>query len=178
MRKAFVVVAGLFVLAGGLWLARQVIGLGDPAYQDPVTSLDFLAAWLAATTSIVTSIVLYLWWRITPAERGAWLVLVGAVGLLLAAVGSLIASVFDMRFGEEFGVAGVIGAVAVGLGGIVTLTVPDTYRWSGLFLVAFAIGVFLPESGGLLLAGGALIGMGYWLTITWTRQQGEAATEP
>lgn len=48
-------VAALFGVAGLLTLIRQVIEYTEPAYYDPVTSLDYAAAWLTSIAGVTVA---------------------------------------------------------------------------------------------------------------------------
>ena len=156
--------AVLFGLAGALTLAREVVGLADPAYYDPVTGLDYAAAWLTSLAGGVAAVALFVWWRRSPVRRGAWLLVIAAVAFVMSAFGNLAGDVFDIEVGDTFWTAGIFGFGATILAGAAALTVNDPYRWSGLFLIGYAAGWSFPDAGGLWLAGTSLIAMAYWIT--------------
>ena len=147
-------------------LARQAIELTEPAYYDPVTGLDFAAAWLTSIAGGMTAFALLLWWRRTPIRRGSWLLLIAALGFALSAVGNVLGDVFDLAVGDDLYFAGAVGFGATLLAGVLALTVRNPYRWSGLFLIGYAAGFAVPDLGGLWLAGVSFVAMGYWIMRT------------
>ena len=159
-------IAVLFGAAGVLTLIRQVIEHTDPAYYDPVTTLDYAAAWLTSIAGFIVAAAFAMWGRRSPIRRGSWLLLVASVAWALAAVGNLLGDVFDMSIGETLWTAGVIGFVLTLVAGMVALTVNSPYRWSGLFLIGYAAGIGFPDSGGLWLSGLSLVAMGFWIDRT------------
>ncbi len=166
MGRDFRPVAVSFVVAGVLTLIRQVIEHTEPAYYDPVTTLDYAAAWLTSIAGGTVAAAFAMWWRRSPIRRGSWLLLAASLARALAALGNLLGDVFDMSIGETLWTA---GGVAFGLtlvAGVVALTVTSPYRWSGLFLIGYAAGFAFPDSGGLWLSGASLIGMGFWIDRT------------
>jgi len=161
-------VAALFGVAGVLTLIRQLIEHTDPAYYNPVTNLDYAAAWLTSIAGGTVAAAFAMWWRRSPIRRGSWLLLVASLAWALAALGNVLGDVFDMSIGETLWTA---GGVAFGLtlaAGLVALTVNSPYRWSGLFLVGYAVGWGFPDSGGLWLSGVSLVAMAYWIDRTAT----------
>jgi len=159
-------VAALFGVAGVLTLIRQLIEHTDPAYYNPVTNLDYAAAWLTSIAGGTVAAAFAMWWRRSPIRRGSWLLLVASLAWALAALGNVLGDVFDMSIGETLWTA---GGVAFGLtlaAGLVALTVNSPYRWSGLFLVGYAVGWGFPDSGGLWLSGVSLVAMAYWIDRT------------
>ena len=163
MRESFRPVARSFGLAGVLTLARQAIELTEPAYYDPVTGLDFVAAWLTSIAVGMTAVALVMWWRRTPIRRASWLLLIGALGFGLSAVGNVLGDVFDLAFGDDLFFAGAVGFGATLLAGVLALTVRNPYRWSGLFLIGYSAGFAFPDLGGPWLGGVSLVAMGYWI---------------
>jgi hypothetical protein len=159
-------VAVLFGAAGVLTLIRQLIQYADPAYYDPVTSLDYAAAWLTSIAGGTVAAAFAMWWRRSPISRGSWLLLVASLAWALAAVGNLLGDVFDMPIGETLWAAGIVGFGVTLVAGAVALTVDSRWRWSGLFLIGYAAGFGLPDSGGLWLSGISLIAMALWIDRT------------
>ena len=166
MRKSLRPVAVLFGIAGVLTLIRQVIQHTDPAYYDPVTTLDYAAAWLTSIAGGTTAVAFALWWRRSPIRRGSWLLLVASLGWALSALGNVLGDVFDMSVGEDLWAAGSVGFGVTLVAGAVALTVNSPYRWSGLFLIGYAAGWGFPDSGGLWLSGASLVAMGHWIDRT------------
>ena len=114
-----------------------VSSLSDPAYYDPQTFVDYAASILAEIFFLSAAYTLVVWWRVTPVRRSALMLLGAAAGFALWSVGNVLEEIMGVEFGE--GIYFVGAALAVGLttlGGIVTLTAPGRWRWSGLVLVA------------------------------------------
>jgi hypothetical protein len=167
-----------FTVAGVLTLIREFIGLTDPVYYDPITTLDYSAAWLTSIAGGVAAGGLFLWWRHSSVRRGSWLLLLAAVAFATSATGNLLGDVFNLEIGEQLWAAGGVAFVALVLAGVAALTVRNSYRWSGLLLIGYAAGWGFPDSGGLWLAGAALIGMGYWISrISSERTTATTTTE-
>jgi len=160
-----------FVAAGVLVTARAAIELMDPSYWSPVSFVDYSAVVGSTVAWLVTSWAIFLL-ALRPALRRARLVLiVGAVGTAVSAVGNLLEDLFDIPFGGElFSWGGMIGAIGVVVGGVLTLTANDRLRWSGLFLLAFIAGGVFPDDGGQFVSGVALLGLGGWLLIRESTQ--------
>lgn len=178
MSQSFRTVAGLFGLAGLLTLIRQVVELSDPAYYNPVTTLDYVAAWLTSIAVGTTAVALLVWWRRTPIRRGSWLLMIAGLTFAVSAAGNLLEDVFDLAIGGDLFTAGIVGFGATILAGVLALTVSDPYRWSGLFLIGYAAGLGFPDSGGLWLAGASLIGMAYWITRVSTEAESRPDPRP
>jgi hypothetical protein len=107
-----------------------------------------------------------MWWRRSPIRRRSWLLLVASLAWALAAVGNLLGDVFDMPIGETLWTAEGIAFGLTLVAGAVALTVDSRWRWSGLFLIGYAAGFGLPDSGGLWLSGVSLIAMALWIDRT------------
>ncbi len=169
-------VAVWFSLAGVLTLIRQIIELADPAYYDPVSGLDYLAAWLTSLAGAAVAVALFMWWRRSPIRRGSLVLLIAAAGAATFSIGNLIGDVFDVEAGDLlWSVGGITMFAGLVLAGLLALTVRDSYRWSGLFLIVYAAGWGFPDSGGYWLAGAAMVGMGYWVLRTSTARSSSAS---
>jgi hypothetical protein len=158
--------AVLFGAAGTLTLIRQLIQYTDPAYYDPVTNLDYAAAWLTSIAGATLAAALAVWWRRSPIRRGSWLLLAASLAWAVFAVGNVLGDVYDMPIDDTLWTAGGIAFGLTLVVGVVALTVDSPYRWSGLFLIGYAAGFGLPDSGGLWLSGASLVAMGYWIERT------------
>ena len=156
----------LFGTGGVLTLIRQLIQHTDPAYYDPVTNLDYAAAWLTSIAGGTVAAAFAMWWRRSPLRRGSWLLLVASLAWALAALGNVLGDVFDMSIGETLWTAGMIAFGLTLIAGAVALTVNSPWRWSGLFLIGYAAGWAFPDSGGLWLSGVSLIAMAFWIDRT------------
>ena len=171
VRGRFGTVVWWVAAAAVLWLARQLIGLSDPAYYDPVTVLDYAAAWMTSIAGVATAVALVMWWRISPVRWGRWIFLVAAAAFFLSAVGNVLGDVYDLEIGEALWTAGGLAVVTTVAAGLITLIWSSSARLSGLFLVVFAVSLGLPDVGGLWLAVASLLVVAYLLA----RQQNEPA---
>ncbi len=158
--------AVLFGAGGVLTLIRQLIQHTDPAYYDPVTTLDYAAAWLTSIAGGTVAVAFAMWWRRSPLRRGSWLLLAASLAWALAALGNVLGDVFDMSIGETLWTAGMTAFGLTLVAGVVALTVNSPWRWSGLFLIGYAAGWGFPDSGGLWLSGVSLIAMAFWIDRT------------
>lgn len=155
-----------FVVAGALALARALVELADPVYWNPSSVMDYTAALLTTIAWVTTGVAFVLWWRTTPIRRGAALLLITGIGTAVSGIGNLLEDVFNVEFGELlFTYGGMIGAMAVLVAAVLILTVQDPLRWTGLLLVGFVAGGIFPDSGGQLLTGASLVGLGIWLVL-------------
>jgi hypothetical protein len=126
------------VVAALVSLAGILVGLSDPAYYDPVTAIDYLAAALNTAGPFAASVVLVVWWKVVPVRRARWLVLGAAISVFVMGLGNFIEDVLELDWGGDLFTFG-FGAFALGaVAGIVTLTASGRWRWSGLFLLGFA----------------------------------------
>jgi hypothetical protein len=116
-----------------MWLVGS---LSDPAYYDPQTVSDYLASALAEIMLLAIAYTLIVWWRVTPLRRGALMLPGAAVGFVLWSVGNVLEEIMGIQFGAYFFFVGAsIAYVLVAFAGVVTLTVPLRWRWSGLVLL-------------------------------------------
>jgi len=120
-------------LIAAVW---TVSSLSDPAYYDPQTVSDYMASAIAEITLLAFAVTLLIWWRVTPVRRGVLMLPGAAVGFVLWSVGNVLEEIMGIEFGAYFFFVGAFLAyVLVALVGIVTLTVPLRWRWSGLVLL-------------------------------------------
>jgi hypothetical protein len=124
-------------LATGLIALIWLVGsLSDPAYYDPQTISDYLASALAEIMFLAFAYTLIVWWRVTPVRRGVLMLPGAAVGFVLWSVGNVLEEIMGIEFGAYFFFVGAFVAfVLVAVAGVVTLTVPLRWRWSGLILL-------------------------------------------
>lgn len=156
-----------FVFSGVLVTLRAAIELADPVYWEPSSFLDYSAAILTTVAWVVTGVALLSWWQSSPIRRGRLLLLIGGIGTAVSGVGNLLEDVFDVEFGELlFTLGGMVGAISILMGAVLVLTVKDSLRWTGLFLLAFIAGGFFPDDGGEFLSGASLGGLGLWLMLS------------
>jgi uncharacterized membrane protein len=71
-----------------------------------------------------------------------------------------------MDAGETLWSAVIVGFGVTLVAGVVALTVNSPWRWSGLFLIGYAVGWGFPDSGGLWLSGASLLAMAFWIDRT------------
>ena len=128
-------------LATGLiavvWL---VSSLSDPAYYDPQTVSDYVASALAEIMFIAFAYTYVVWWRVTPVRRGVLMLPGAAFGFVLWSAGNVLEEIMGIEFGAWLFFVGAFVAFALtGLAGVVTLTAPVRWRWSGLVLLGITL---------------------------------------
>ena len=128
-------------LATGLiavvWL---VSSLSDPAYYDPQTVSDYVASALAEIMFIAFAYTYVVWWRVTPVRRGVLMLPGAAFGFVLWSAGNVLEEIMGIEFGAWlFFVGAFVAFVLTGLAGLVTLTAPVRWRWSGLVLLGITL---------------------------------------
>ncbi|HEY5652587.1 MAG TPA: hypothetical protein VIW46_14165 [Acidimicrobiia bacterium] len=152
-----------FVLAGVLVAARAAIELAEPAYYDPETLLDFVAATLTSVAWLVTAVALARWWPAKPARGGSFLLLIAAIAVAVSAVGNFIEDVLGIPAGEAlFTYGGMVGAVSILVLGVSLLSFGGG-RWAGVLLLLFIAGSTFPDDGGEFLSGASLVVLGFWI---------------
>jgi hypothetical protein len=130
------------LITGLMNLAGFVVGLSDPAYYDPQTGLDYVASVLNFVGPLATGLALVVWWRVTPVRRAALLILGAGIGAVTWSFGNLLEEILRLDLGTDlyfFGATAAFGLSAAA--GVVTLTAPTEWRWSGLFLLAVSAGI-------------------------------------
>jgi len=129
-------VAGLVSLTGFL------VGLSDPVYYSPETSIDYLAAVLNTAGPFAAAVALLIWWKVTPVRRGAILILAAATAAFALGLGNLLEDIVGLEWaGDLFFYGGFAMFATTALAGLMALTVNERWRWSGLFLLAIAAGL-------------------------------------
>ena len=120
-----------------VWL---VSSLSDPAYYDPQTVSDYIASALAEIMFIAFAYTYVVWWRVTPVRRGALMLPVAAFGFVLWSAGNVMEEIMGIDFGAWlFFVGAGVAFVLTALAGIVALTAPIRWRWSGLVLLGITL---------------------------------------
>ena len=143
-----------FVVSGVLVMIRVVVGQYDPVHWSPASTLDYTAVVMTSISWLAIAVALFLLWQTTPIRRGAALLLVAAIGFVMAAVGNLFEDALDVEFGVWMFLVGLSAAVlATVVAGVSALTVSHPLRWTGLFLIAYVAGGGDPELWGLLEPG-------------------------
>lgn len=143
--------------------ARAAIELAEPAYYDPETLLDYLAATLTSVAWLVTAVALARWWPAKPAGGGSSLLLIAATAVAVSAAGNFIEDVLGVPAGEAlFTYGGMVGAVAILVLGAVLLFFGGG-RWAGVMLLVFIAGSTFPDDGGEFLSGASLVVLGFWV---------------
>ena len=123
-----------------------VNSLSDPAYYDPQTIADYAASILAEIFFLAAALTLVVWWRVTPVRRSAVMLLGAAVGFALWSVGNVLEEIMRIGLGEGiYFVGAALAGVLTTLGGVVTLTAPTRWRWSGLVLLAITASFLLED---------------------------------
>ncbi len=160
--------------AGVLTTARAIVEQYDPVSWSPRTTFDYTAAVLTSVMWLTVGIGLYLYWRSTPVRRGSLVVLIGAVGVSVAAIGNFLEDVVKVPTTEWLFLIGLsVTALALIIGGVTILSVGERFRWIGLFLILWVGGGIAPDNWGEFVSGFSLIGLGLWLLIV-----GRAAVVP
>jgi hypothetical protein len=134
------------LVTGLIAVVWYVNSLSDPAYYDPETIADYAASVLAEIFFLSAAYTLAVWWRVTPVRQSALFILGAAVGFALWSVGNVLEEIMGIDLGEGIyfvgaGLAGVLTAI----GGVVTLTAPTRWRWSGVVLLAIPASFLLED---------------------------------
>jgi hypothetical protein len=126
--------------AGLIATAWLVSSLSDPAYYDPQTVSDYLASALAEISFIAFAYTYVVWWRVTPVRRGALMLPAAAFGFVLWSAGNVLEEIMGIEFGAWlFFVGAFVAFVLTAIAGVVTLTAPVRWRWSGLVLLGITL---------------------------------------
>jgi hypothetical protein len=134
-------------MAGLIALLGLLVGLADPAYYEPETALDYVAATLNTAGPVATSATLLIWWRVVPIRRGAFLILFAATSALVFGLGNFLEDIAGLDWGGDlFFFGGVALLASSAAAGVVALTVRNRWRWSGLILLAIAAGIGLDSA--------------------------------
>lgn len=124
-------------LIATIWL---VSSLSDPAYYDPQTVSDYVASVLAEIMFIAFAYTYVVWWRVTPVRRGVLMLPGAAFGFVLWSAGNVLEEIMGIEFGAWlFFVGAFVAFVLTALTGVVTLTAPVRWRWSGLILLGITL---------------------------------------
>ena len=128
--------------AGVVTATGFIVQFFDPAYYDPVTPFDYFGSVLNDVGLLTAGVALIIWWRVTPVRRSALLILGTGVGLLLWSVGNVLEEMLRIDLGETLYFVGGVGAFGLSAAaGVVTLSAPSRWRWSGLVLLAIAASI-------------------------------------
>lgn len=159
-----------FAMAGLLAVARWVLEFADIQYYDPESLLDYSGVFLQTAAGLTTGVALLILWRDPPVRRGAFLIGLAGVAAIAQGLGNLIEDGLGWEWGVwGFFVGGVGMVITLALAGIVSLTVRDHLRWSGLFLILGATGGMLGL--GLLIMGLTWIAFSFWIYLTTIARQ-------
>ena len=152
-------------------LVGFMVGLADPAYYAPETTLDYAAATLNTLGPVAAAVALFIWWKVVQVRRGVFLILIAAGSGLGYGVGNFLGDIAGWEPGDDlffYGSAAFFFASFTA--GVVVLTVRSNWRWSGLFLLAVAAGVGVDS---------ALVSAIGWLAlgvVLWKGLLGQAET--
>jgi hypothetical protein len=142
--------------AGLIAVLGLLIGLADPAYYDPETTLDYAAASLNTLGPVATAVALVIWWRVMPV-RGVFLIPVAAAAALVFGVGNFLEDIAGLEAGGDlFFYGGAAHFAVLLIAAVVALTTRGNWRWTGLVLLALAAGIGLDS---------ALVGALGWLAL-------------
>lgn len=130
------VVAGVVGAIGFIFVSL------DAAYYDPGTPFDYFGSISNDLGLLTAGVALVVWWRVTPVRRSALLILGTGAGLLLWTVGNVLEELMGLDLGETVYFVGAVGAFGLSAAaGVVTLSAPSRWRWSGLVLLAIAASI-------------------------------------
>ncbi len=128
--------------AGVVTATGFIVQAFDPAYFDPVTPFDYFGSVLNDLGLLTAGVALIIWWRVTPVRRSALLILGTGIGLLLWTVGNVLEEIMGLDLGETLYFVGGVGAFGLSAAaGVVTLSAPSRWRWSGLVLLAISASI-------------------------------------
>ena len=157
------------ILGGVVWILRASLEvLFQPDYWNPKSAVDYAAVGSFSLGLFLLALGLIAVHLGRHTERGprriAW-----NLGISLSIVGAVVAGAANFledwlgikAFGDFF-VYGLL-SLFVGLivSGISTIRADDISRWTGWLLLACAIGLGLPDQGGLFIVGISLIVLGF-----------------
>jgi hypothetical protein len=154
-------------VAGVFAAARWLLEFADIQYYDPDSLLDYSGVILQTAAGVTTAIALLILWRDPPVRRGAFFIGLGGVAAMAQGLGNLV----EDGLGWEWGVWGFfIGGVGMlftlALAGTLAMTVRQSLRWSGVFLILGATGALLGL--GLLIMGLTWIAFSFWIYLNKT----------
>jgi hypothetical protein len=151
-----------FALAGVLAIARWSLELAEIQYYDPESLLDYSGVILQTAAALATGIALLVLWRNPPVRRGAFLIGLGGVAAIAQGSGNLFEDAFGLEWAVwGFFVGGIGLVITLALAGILALSVSDSARWAGVFLLLGATGGMLGL--GLLVMGISWLAFGFWI---------------
>ena len=123
---------------GLLMVVSWWLGRSEPAYYDPVTVADHLAASMNSLVPLAWAMTLTVWGRTAPVRRGHWLFPLAAAGFVGMAVFNALEDLAGQDWaGNLWAASTLLGMAATIAAGLVTLTTPVRWRWSGLALLLF-----------------------------------------
>jgi hypothetical protein len=123
---------------GLLMIVSWWLGRSEPAYYDPVSVADHLAASMNSLVPLAWAVTLLIWGRTAPALRGHWLFFVAAAAFVGMAVFNALEDLGGQEWAEApWAASTTLGMVATIAAGLVTLTIPTRWRWTGLALLLF-----------------------------------------
>jgi len=157
----------VLILGGVVWIIRAGLEVVvQPAYWNPQTPVDYAAV---AGTSIALFLLALGVWSIhrnrKPQGRlSKWIWYVGVILVCGGAIVTGFANFFEDWMGiKAFGtfytlnIAVFVGLVLAGIGAI---RATDVSRWTGWLLIACALGLGTPDTGGGFIVGTSLILLG------------------
>ena len=134
------------LITGLIVLVWHISSLSDPAYYDPQTITDYVAPILAEIFFLAAAYTYVVWWRVTPVRRSALMLLGAAVGFVLWSVGNVLEEIMRIKFGEDVYFVGAgLAIVLTAIAGVVTLTAPNRWRWTGLVLLTITASFLLED---------------------------------
>lgn len=122
-------VAFVSLLAALVSLLGLLVGLGDPEYYAPETTLDYASAALNSLGPLVAALAMLVWWRVMPLGRRALLIPIAATGAVLFGLGNFLEDIAGLGVGEDLYFFGGAAFFAVSVvAGVIVLTAPHRLR--------------------------------------------------
>lgn len=165
--------AAFVLLAGAAVAVRSAIGLQDPDYWNPVTSLDYAAIWWHSAALIGSAGVAWLvGWLARPDRRAAVAAALGGGFVVVAAVANAFEDGLGMKeLGTVYVFANLVGGLAM-IGLTIALAALGARTLALVALAAF-FGPYLHAS-----AAGFIVPIVYlWFVIVLLRRPGSLAPQ-
>jgi len=128
-------------------LLGLLVGLTDPVYYAPVTSLDYAGAVLNTLGPLATAMAMLMWWQVAPLGRRALLIPIAATGAVVLGLGNFLGDIAGLQRGDDLFFYGGAGFFAASLAaGVLVLSAANRWRWSGLLPLVLAVGIGLDSA--------------------------------
>ena len=116
-------------------------------YYAPETTLDYAIASLNTLGPFATSLAMFICWKVLPLGRRGLLIPLGATEAFVFGAGNFLGDIADLDVGDDlffYGGAWFFGVSVAA--GVIVLTAPNRWRWSGLLLLGLGAGVGLDSA--------------------------------